>query len=272
MRPLRPANKVFIPLFVVAVALITTWISQKNAATTADDPPSPTARPALPAEPPVTDDAPPPNKGPGAPFDFYLLALTLHPAFCADGHAREPECRTEPRIPISIHGLWPENLAPGKYPRDCPGPPLDLSASTERRLATLMPGMADGLHVHEWRKHGTCSGIDDDVYFNTTYLFAQQVAAALGDELTTRAGGSASAAELRRHADARRPGLGDSLTFHCRTLRAAPPEHRREPYLIEIRQCIDDDGRDGAPGSTISCATVNRRDQGCGRSFRIAGR
>jgi hypothetical protein len=45
---------------------------------------------------------------------------------------------------------------------------------------------------------------------------------------------------------------------------------RNRPYLIEVRQCIDDDGPNGAPGTLLDCATVNRRDQGCGRSFRIA--
>jgi hypothetical protein len=75
---------------------------------------------------------------------------------------------------------------------------------------------------------------------------------------------------LRGHADRRQPGLGAALTFHCRTLRDAPPEHRRRPFLVEIRQCLDDDGAGGAPGSPLACADHERTDQGCGRSFRIA--
>ena len=54
-------------------------------------------------------------------------------------------------VPLSIHGLWPERLAPGKYPRDCAGPALQLDGGLELELAPLMPGMADGLHEHEWR-------------------------------------------------------------------------------------------------------------------------
>jgi hypothetical protein len=71
-------------------------------------------------------------------------------------------------------------------------------------------------------------------------------------------------------ADRQQPGLGATLTFHCKTLRDAPRELRREPFLIEIRQCLDDDGPGGAPGTPLRCASVNRRDQGCGDSFRVA--
>jgi ribonuclease T2 len=211
-----------------------------------------------------------PNTGRKADFDFYLLALTSHPAFCADGHQRKPECRAG-SPPISIHGLWPERLEPGRYPRDCAGPPLDLEEDLERRLAKLMPGMADGLHGHEWRKHGTCTGLDDDVYFGQMFTLASQVDRAFGRALTTLAGGRTSAAALRKQAEARAPGIGDTLTFHCRTVRGAPANHRREPYLVEIRQCIAADARaGGTPGAPVSCASVGRRDQGCGAGFRIA--
>jgi ribonuclease I len=204
-----------------------------------------------------------------ADFDFYLLALTLHPAFCADGHARKRECRTRESVPLAIHGLWPEKLQPGRYPRNCAGSPLDLAPALERDLSRLMPGMADNLHAHEWRTHGTCSGLDDDEYFRHTLDLASRVDSVLRDHLTTLGGRSTSADALRRFADTGLPGLGGTLTFHCRTLRDAPV--RGEPYLLEIRQCVDNDGARGAPGTLLDCAAVKRRDQGCGRSFHIAG-
>jgi ribonuclease I len=204
-----------------------------------------------------------------ADFDFYLLAMTVHPAFCADGHAGKAECLAGHAAPLSIHGLWPESEQPGTYPRDCPGPPLDLAGPLESELVALMPGMTDGLHRHEWRRHGTCSGLGDDDYFRHTLRMARSLDQALRGHLTTLAGRSTTAAELRSHANRAQAGLGGSLTFHCRTLRDAPV--RGEPYLIEIRQCVDDDGARGAPGSMVSCETFGRRDQGCGRTFHIAG-
>lgn len=200
-------------------------------------------------------------------FDFYLMAMTVHPAFCVD-NARKRECTIGNPRPLVIHGLWPERMEPRAYPRDCPAPALDLEPSLELELADFMPGMADGLHRHEWRTHGGCSGLDDDDYYRHALELARHVDAALRAILTTRAGGEATAAELRNMADLFSPGLGRTLTFHCRTLRNGSS---RRPYLIEVRQCVDNDGADGAPGTALACAMVKRRDQGCGESFLIAG-
>jgi ribonuclease I len=203
----------------------------------------------------------------GAAFDFYLMAMTAHPAFCAD-KARRRECATGNPRPLVIHGLWPERMEPRTYPRDCPAPALDLDPALSLELADMMPGMADGLHQHEWRTHGGCSGLDDDDYYRHALELTRRVAGALGATLTTRAGGETTAGELREIADMYSPGLGRTITFHCRTLRDA---QSRRPYLIEVRQCVDNDGPDGAPGTALACAVVKRRDQGCGQSFLIAG-
>jgi ribonuclease I len=203
-------------------------------------------------------------------FDFYLLAMTLHPAFCADGHARKPECRGVETVPLSIHGLWPERLQPGQYPRGCQAPRLKLDDTLLGQLRPLMPGISDGLHVHEWKTHGSCSNLDADVYFQYTLVLARQLDAALRAKLTTSAGRMVSARELRAAADRHQAGLGETLTFHCRTLKDAPAGQRQQAFLLEIRQCLDNDGEFGGPGSLLSCADMNRRDQGCGQNFRIA--
>jgi ribonuclease I len=201
-----------------------------------------------------------------ADFDFYLLALSIHPAFCADGNERKSECRHGGGRTLTIHGLWPEKLQAGAYPHDCAAPPVDLEPALARDLAEYMPGMESHLHEHEWRKHGGCSGLDDDDYFRRTLDLARSLDAALQPALTTS--GETTASALRAAADARQAGLGATFTLHCRTLRGA--EDRGTPYLIEVRQCIDDDGPAGAPGTPLACAGVDRRDQGCGRAFRIA--
>src|SRR5688572_28271990 len=135
-----------------------------------------------------------------AAFDFYLMAMTVHPAFCAD-NARRRECASGSPRPLVIHGLWPERMEPRTYPHDCPAPALDLEPALALELGDLMPGMADGLHQHEWREHGGCSGLDDDDYYRHTLELARRVAGALAATLTTRAGGEATAGELRGIAD-----------------------------------------------------------------------
>jgi ribonuclease T2 len=203
-------------------------------------------------------------------FDFYLMAMTVHAAFCADGHSRLAECSmTVSQRPLVIHGLWPERNEPRAYPRDCPAAPLELDPGLAMQLADYMPGMADLLHEYEWREHGGCSGLDDDEYFNHALRLARGVDAALSARLTTLAGEETTPAALREVVDAFQPGLGATLTFHCRTLRDA---RSARPHLIEVRQCVDNDGPKGAPGTAMDCGAVKRRDQGCGQSFLIATR
>ena len=56
--------------------------------------------------------------------------MTVHSAFCADGHERKAECRARGQRPLVIHGLWPENLEPRTYPHDCPAAPLACKLET----------------------------------------------------------------------------------------------------------------------------------------------
>jgi ribonuclease I len=248
---LNSTLKAWAGLVIVLTALLTGCHSREEAGKTA-----PKSTPQKPAQTP-------PDMG----FDFYLMALTVHRAFCADGHERKQECRTGIQRPLVIHGLWPERNEPRTYPHDCPAPPLELDSGLAQRLEDFMPGMADGLHEHEWREHGGCSGLDDDEYFGHTLELARGVDAALGARLSTLAGEETTAAALREIADLFQPGLGATLTFHCRVLRDSTSA---QPHLIEVRQCVDNDGPKGAPQTPLDCATVKRRDQGCGRQFRIA--
>jgi ribonuclease T2 len=204
----------------------------------------------------------------GPKFDFYLLAMTVHAAFCADGHERQQECRAKPMRPLVIHGLWPENLKPRTYPHDCAAPPLALDESLSLELQPFMPGMADGLERHEWREHGGCSGLDDDQYYRAALGLARTLDSALSARLTTLAGRETTPAELREAADAFQPGIGRTFTLHCRTLRGSGGR----AVLMEVRQCVDNDGAGGAPGTLLDCASVDRRDQGCGGGILIEGR
>jgi ribonuclease T2 len=209
-------------------------------------------------------------------FDFYLMALSLHPAFCEDGNAKKRDCQLataadNARRPLVIHGLWPENRRAESYPRDCEGPRRDLSRSLRSELEQWMPGTVSGLHNHEWAKHGTCSGLSAEEYFRHSIELTERANSALAKVLLANIDSEVSAAELRRAADAAIPGFGATLTFHCRNPRSPDPAKRRRPYLTEIRLCVDNDGAAGAPATPLACASVGRRDQGCGSRFWIDG-
>lgn len=213
---------------------------------------------------------------PNESFAFYMMALSLHPAFCENGNDSKKDCRAlsaqdHERRPLVIHGLWPENLQPESYPRDCAGDRLSLSASLRTRLEDWMPGMATGLHSHEWRKHGTCSGLSGTEYFEQSIALAERGNAALRQVLLASIDKQVSADELRAAANVTVPGYGDTITFHCQNIRSPDPAKRGRPYLIEVRHCIDNDGPSGAPGTPLACRSVQRRDQGCGARFWIDG-
>src|ERR1700689_2963782 len=56
-----------------------------------------------------------------APFDYYVLALSWAPAFCAQPGAASgnpKECAPGGGIGFIVHGLWPEAAA-GKSPESC---------------------------------------------------------------------------------------------------------------------------------------------------------
>lgn len=94
----------------------------------------------------------------GAGFDYYLLNLSWSPEFCYS-HPTADECAAHSTF--VLHGLWPENND-GTYPENCPSAP---GPADPREYSDLYPDQ--GLLVHEWRTHGTCSGLSADAFFAT---------------------------------------------------------------------------------------------------------
>ena len=100
-------------------------------------------------------------------FDYYLLSLSWSPSYCAgltrDGY--DPQChrRDGKRYSFVLHGLWPQ-FERG-WPQDCPTADRGfVPRPTADRMLDIMP--SDKLVFHEYRKHGTCSGLSVDGYFD----------------------------------------------------------------------------------------------------------
>jgi ribonuclease T2 len=101
-----------------------------------------------------------------------ILALNWHNGYCAL-HPRAKDCALQfgndwSSTHFTLHGLWPQN---GNY---CSNQPLQLSPGLLKLLRQYMPGVVDGLHIHEWRKHGTCFGTDAQTYFFTAIKLTRQ--------------------------------------------------------------------------------------------------
>ena len=106
--------------------------------------------------PSATPDRARPHVATGSGFDYYLLNLSWSPEFCYS-HPTAAECASHSTF--VLHGLWPQNTN-GSYPENCsnaPGPEDPASFSD------IYPDQ--GLLEHEWRTHGTCSGLNAADFF-----------------------------------------------------------------------------------------------------------
>jgi ribonuclease T2 len=99
-------------------------------------------------------------------FDFYVLALSWSPSFCeAAGERGTPpqqQCGARP-YSFVVHGLWPQYEK--GFPEYCQREAPHVDDSVIASMLDLMPARA--LVIHEWRKHGTCSGLGARAYFET---------------------------------------------------------------------------------------------------------
>src|SRR5215470_13546980 len=109
------------------------------------------------------------RQGEPGQFDYYVLVLSWSPSFCADSaerdpahSARNPQCGPRP-FSFVVHGLWPQYER--GFPEYCQVPPPRLPRSIVSGMLDLMP--APGLIFHEWDRHGVCSGLTPNAYFET---------------------------------------------------------------------------------------------------------
>lgn len=98
-------------------------------------------------------------------FDFYVLSLSWSPTYCeaqgADAED-EPQCSRARPYAFVVHGLWPQYER--GFPEDCARPAPYVPNDLVRAMLEVMPSRK--LVIHEWRKHGTCSGLGPQGYFD----------------------------------------------------------------------------------------------------------
>ena len=98
-------------------------------------------------------------------FDFYVLSLSWSPTFCAaqSGGRNDQQCGASKDFGFIVHGLWPQYER--GYPDSCDTNGQDrVPRALGEQLFDIMPSM--GLIGHEWRKHGSCSGLSQRAYFS----------------------------------------------------------------------------------------------------------
>ena len=167
-----------------------------------------------------------------------LLALSWHNAFC-ETHRYKKECkrglgsllkRKSSDSQFVLHGLWPQprsnvycnvdydlkKVDKKKHWRDLPC--LALDEKVEDALAKVMPGFSSDLHKHEWIKHGTCYGKDENRYYADAISLIDQVnSSALGKFFTQNIGKKISLKQVRTIADKSfGRGAGNRIELQCK--------------------------------------------------------
>lgn len=102
-------------------------------------------------------------------FDYYAMVLSWSPTFCAGQNRgnNDLQCGARAARPYAFvtHGLWPQHER--GWPENCqtrerPFVPQQII----NKMLDIMP--APNLVIHEYRKHGTCSGLSPESYFDLT--------------------------------------------------------------------------------------------------------
>lgn len=182
------------------------------------------------------------QRGGGTPgtFDFYVLALSWSPNYCETkgGQRGSRQCESGSNLRFVVHGLWPQYDR--GFPSNC-GTDRFVPRSALDEAGGVFPD--EGLARHEWRQHGTCSGLPPSEYFRAVRAARDKVRipealASLDHESRTT-----PMAIERAFMDAN-PGLRlDMVSVQC-----------RKGNLEEVRICLTRDLR----GFT-SCPDVDRR-------------
>lgn len=97
-------------------------------------------------------------------FDYYTLVLSWSPTFCEthSGWHSGGECNGHKHYGFILHGLWPQYDK--GWPLDCPLPRRPwVPKSVIAQMRDIMPNK--GLVIHEYRAHGTCSGLSPAAFF-----------------------------------------------------------------------------------------------------------
>ncbi|MBP2311172.1 ribonuclease T2 family protein [Azospirillum soli] len=161
-------------------------------------------------------------------FDYYVLSLSWSPTYCAkeESQGNPDQCGVDRKFGFVVHGLWPQYSA-GGYPANCTRDRSVPKAVVDQTMP-IMPSV--GLIVHQWQKHGTCTGLNATDYFARIRTAYEKVKIP-AEFHSTASGLSVPATQVERLFVQANPGLTpESVAVVC---------SKRD--VAEVRLCMDKD-------------------------------
>jgi ribonuclease T2 len=199
---------------------------------------------------PLSQQAPPRNEA--GRFDYYALVLSWSPTWCESRNNtdREPQCngRGGRRYSFVLHGLWPQHDK--GWPENCPiqGSTF-VPQPTVDRMLDIMPSR--GLVIHQYRKHGTCSGLDPEGYFNASRRFFGKIKVPPRFDRPNQAFSVSPGEVVKAFVDST-PGLqADQIVVDC---------GGSGGRLREVRICLTKDGQFRSCGANENQRRLCNRD------------
>jgi len=114
------------------------------------------------------------NKHVAGKFDYYDLVLSWSPSYCETGGSqrRDPQCNSSRSYSFVLHGLWPQYKK--GWPQNCPTKKNPwISKEVINSMMDIMP--SKGLIIHEYKKHGTCSGLSPEDYYKASRILYKSI-------------------------------------------------------------------------------------------------
>ncbi|MEL6287825.1 MAG: ribonuclease T [Pseudomonadota bacterium] len=182
-----------------------------------------------------------------ADFDYFILALSWSPTYCEDarGGRDASQCAGARPYAFILHGLWPQHERgwPENCGKDRPWVPRAVIAA----MQDIMPSR--GLIIHEYRKHGTCTGLSAEGYYAVSRAIYNRIKIpprfVLPEREQQLRPGDVKSAFLKANQSLR----PDMLSVEC----------GRRGRLREVRICFTKDG------SPRACGRDQARRRGCRR-------
>jgi ribonuclease T2 len=241
-------------------------------------------------------------------FDFYVLSMSYQPQFCYQNRFKKYHGCEHPlefwKGSLTLHGLWPEGND-GSWPSTCTNEKFNhqtvytigptrfntywpnvksssssLSTKSSSSSTTSITTTDYSFWEHEWMKHGTCSGLNQIEYFNTTLNHFLDSPSILKDnyglsvkktDLMEAYAGITAGNNIRGGNNSGNNIRGGKTTnTNMNNANVVLICAGGGKYLSEVRTCIGKESNNGKATNTIDCIPQVEQEGNCGDVIHIS--